>query len=275
MYAQNTSTDGLCALLEPSFLWQDPLLTDVVNTTTCPLDNYTWGVSDSDAAFDGFHGGPSNEFDTFLNDFSQSLLSEADGEACQDLSATTPESMTWDPSAQESAEPESDEVKDATTAVRPRTRSGVAKRAPKQQPGRQQQRRSRRRSPSDEEEEEQTQQQPVPNNCRTTRLQAHSAVERRYRSNLCSRFNELKQCIPALRGTSDRFASGSDCGSDRESTGDAAAGSVTKATILSTAIDYILEIQKQNTCLCAEREEWKSRFQKFEKLILMERAVTY
>jgi hypothetical protein len=51
--------------------------------------------------------------------------------------------------------------------------------------------------------------------------------------------------------------------------------SVTKGTILSTAVDYILEIQKQNARLCAERDEWKSRFQEFEKLVLRGRAVAY
>jgi hypothetical protein len=103
------------------------------------------------------------------------------------------------------------------------------------------------------------------------KLQTHSAVERRYRSNLCSRFNELKNCLPSLQGTSDRFSGAGDSGSDQESPADFnVRPSVTKATVLATAVQYILNLQKQNAQACAERDNWKSRFQVYEKLMLQQ-----
>jgi hypothetical protein len=259
------------AFLDPSLSRQEISLADV-DYTTFPLTTEMWDFPDMAAL--NYPPQNSDAFslsDGFVTPDILSLSPETDMAASP---AMTPDTLDWDTVLQDFPETEFDAPIDTAVVRRPKSnRPNRPRRTSSEKSSKQShQPYSRKRSHSDKEDPD-TDSYSGPT-LKATKLKAHCAVERKYRSNLCSRFNELKECLPSLRGTTDRSSSGSDCGSDPNSTSDVGP-SVTKATILATAVEYILEIQKQNARIRAEREEWKSRFQAFEKLILQQRAVAY
>jgi hypothetical protein len=94
---------------------------------------------------------------------------------------------------------------------------------------------------------------------RTKKLRAHSKAERRYRDKLAERFNELRECIPALQTASHSPASQPSGSSDDEGE----YNKINKATILTESIKYIRQLQSERNQRPISGQDWSVPFSKY------------
>jgi hypothetical protein len=126
----------------------------------------------------------------------------------------------------------------------------------------------RRRSPSSESSASDGSRacsSPLGSSQRISKPREHRLVERKYRSTICARITELRDCIPSLQRAADSPSPGESNDGEFEQE---SATKLTKAMILAAAVQYIREIQRRNAEIQGERDEWKERCQMFERLIL-------
>lgn len=119
---------------------------------------------------------------------------------------------------------------------------------------------------------------------RVPRRTAHNMIERRYRNNLNDKIVALRDAVPTLRQMAQqqrRAASGhvefeDDVVAAAGDTGFSAgngAGRLNKATILSKAVEYILELENRNRNLETENNALRGRMEGLEVILMGPRGV--
>lgn len=94
----------------------------------------------------------------------------------------------------------------------------------------------------------------------------HSAVEKKYRSNLNTKLLELRQCLPALKAKPDVKE---EYGTSRSIKGRHSKDiKLQKGLILTTAADYIRTLEARNLELEARNERLELRLEAFQGIAL-------
>ena len=123
-----------------------------------------------------------------------------------------------------------------------------------------------------------------PSAARTPKKTAHNLIEKRYRTNLNEKINQLRDCVPSLRAmAAGRPASDGDdeagcSGNNGAEDGAAATATATtmklnKATILCKAAEYIGELERRNMSLETENWALRDRMRGLELLLFRSAAV--
>jgi hypothetical protein len=97
--------------------------------------------------------------------------------------------------------------------------------------------------------------------------QSHNIVEKRYRINLNDKIDTLRRSIPKFQDMSSRIMEG-DEGEASHEPGSPLAYKPGKATILTGAVEYILQLEKNTKRLGAETAALKIRLAAFEELAM-------
>ncbi|KAI0022909.1 hypothetical protein F4780DRAFT_769550 [Xylariomycetidae sp. FL0641] len=97
---------------------------------------------------------------------------------------------------------------------------------------------------------------------------AHNMIEKRYRTNLNEKIAALRESVPSLR-IMTKSARGEDTTEDREELhGLTPAHKLNKATVLSKATEYIVNLEKRNARLMEDNAAMQQRIAAFEKLFM-------
>jgi Helix-loop-helix DNA-binding domain len=102
---------------------------------------------------------------------------------------------------------------------------------------------------------------------------AHNSIEKRYRMNLNSKIDQLRDSVPSLRerpGANDSGSNSDDSDQElKELDGLTAAHKFNKATIFDKAIEYIEHLEKRNKGLNDGNVDMTARLCAFDKLVAM------
>jgi len=101
---------------------------------------------------------------------------------------------------------------------------------------------------------------------------AHNMIEKRYRTNLNDKIAQLREAVPSLRSGAPRFGHGLEDGEeglmDEDFGGLAPVPKLNKATILSKATEYILQLEQRNRSLETENSAIRGRMEGLEMLLM-------
>ena len=92
----------------------------------------------------------------------------------------------------------------------------------------------------------------------TTSIRSHNIVERRYRSNINAKIADLRDSVPALKAKPDSSV-------QQPQNTDTLAQKLNKATILSTAVAYIHDLERDKTRLELELRDLRARLRIVER----------
>jgi len=98
---------------------------------------------------------------------------------------------------------------------------------------------------------------------------AHNMIEKRYRTNLNDKITQLREAIPSLRSGAPRFGNYEDeDGYDDDFTSLVPVPKLNKATILSKATEYIMQLEARNRNLETENNAIRGRMEGLEMLMM-------
>ncbi|KAK1758304.1 helix-loop-helix DNA-binding domain-containing protein [Echria macrotheca] len=134
----------------------------------------------------------------------------------------------------------------------------------------------RKSSSSSSEEDERwpkrTSPSPSPADAQPQKKTAHNMIEKRYRTNLNDKIAQLREAVPSLRSGASRFGNGLEDGDegfmDEDFGGLAPVPKLNKATILSKATEYIMQLEQRNRSLETENSAIRGRMEGLEMLLM-------
>ncbi|EPX71542.1 membrane-tethered transcription factor [Schizosaccharomyces octosporus yFS286] len=95
----------------------------------------------------------------------------------------------------------------------------------------------------------------------TNKKNSHNIVEKKYRSNLNDKINELRNAIPSLQSLSSKIGSRSEDG--KTVSFNTSIRKLNKATVLSKATEYIRHLRSENTRLVEENQHLQNRLSEY------------